>query len=185
MLAPPSPTGRRAHSGRTVDLIALYLASAAAILGLLYATVSAYWVLGGTVLLDTLGGSLERQARAGTSAAVAAGSTAAVLKVLVGGLPLAVVLGSASHRRGRAIRALAWICSLALTGYGLVLTTVGLLVQASIISTSRTTERRALRWHAYLWDPWFLIWGAFATLALLRARRSGPVHVRVADSGQR
>jgi hypothetical protein len=175
---------RRGRSGGAVDLIALCLASAAAILGLLYATVSAYWVLGGRVLLDTLGGSLERQARAGTSAAVVAGSFAVVLKVLAGGLPLAVVLGSASLLRGRAIRWLAWICSLALTGYGLVLTTAGLLVQASVIGISRTAERRALQWHAYLWDPWFLIWGAFATLALMRARTPRPVDIGLTDSGQ-
>ncbi len=173
MLAPPNLTGRHGHAGRPVDPIALCLASAAAILGLLFATLSAYWVLGGTVLLDTLGGSLERQARAGTSAAVAAGSTAAVLKLLAAGLPLAVVLDPAWHRRARAIRALAWICSLALTGYGFVLTAVALLVQASAISISRTAEQKALRWHAYLWDPWFLVWGALATLALMRARQAG------------
>ena len=33
--------------------------------GILYAAVSVYWGIGGTWLLDTVGGSLERRGRAG------------------------------------------------------------------------------------------------------------------------
>ena len=43
------------------------------------------------------------------------------------------------------------------TTYGFALTAVGLLVQAHVIHASATADRRALAWHAYLWDPWFLI----------------------------
>ena len=32
-------------------------------------------------------------------------------------------------------------------------------------------DHRALAWHAYLWDPWFLLWGLLVTAALLRGRR--------------
>jgi len=31
-------------------------------------------------------------------------------------------------------------------------------------------DHRALAWHAYLWDPWFLVWGVLVTAALLRSR---------------
>ena len=40
------------------------LACAASLLGVLYAGVSAYWGAGGTALLDTIGGTLEREGRA-------------------------------------------------------------------------------------------------------------------------
>jgi len=46
-----------------------------------------------------------------------------------------------------------------LTIYGLALTGVGLLVQAGAIHAPATADHRALAWHAYLWDPWFLVWG--------------------------
>ena len=58
-----------------------------------------------------------------------------------------------------------------LTGYGLVLTAVGLLVQAGVVAASAGADHRALEWHAYLWDPWFLVWGLLVTAALLRSRR--------------
>ena len=32
-------------------------------------------------------------------------------------------------------------------------------------------DRRALTWHAYLWDPWFLLWGLLVLAALCRDRR--------------
>jgi hypothetical protein len=55
---------------------------------------------------------------------------------------------------------LAWIEAGILTIYGLVLTTAGLFVQAGIVSAASKADHRALAWHAYLWDPWFLAWGA-------------------------
>jgi hypothetical protein len=64
--------------------------------------------------------------------------------------------------------------------YGLVLTVAGLLVQAGAIHASATANHRALAWHAYLWDPWFLIWGLFVAGALLRGRYRR--HQAAADS---
>ncbi len=52
--------------------------------------------------------------------------------------------------------------------YGFVLTSVGLLVQAGVIHPGRTADRRALAWHAYLWDPWFLVWGLLVVITLTR-----------------
>jgi hypothetical protein len=54
--------------------------------------------------------------------------------------------------------------------YGTVLTTAGLLVQAGVINSSSKPDWRALDWHAYLWDPWFLIWGLLIAAALARSR---------------
>ncbi len=75
---------------------------------------------------------------------------------------------------------LAWIEAGILAIYGLVLTVAGLLVQAGVIHASATADHRALAWHAYLWDPWFLIWGLLAGGALLRGRHRR--HPAAADS---
>jgi hypothetical protein len=72
---------------------------------------------------------------------------------------------------------LTWIEAAMLTGYGLVLTASGLLVQAGVIKAAAHADRLALRWHAYLWDPWFLIWGIFVFLALCRSRPASQDHL--------
>jgi hypothetical protein len=63
-----------------------------------------------------------------------------------------------------------WIEALVSTAYGLMLTSVGLAVQAGVVVTSAHADRRALAWQAFLWNPWFLAWGVFVTVALLAAR---------------
>jgi hypothetical protein len=81
---------------------------------------------------------------------------------------------------------LAWIEAGILTIYGLVLTVVGLLVQAGVIHASATADHRALAWHAYLWDPWFLIWGLLVAGALLCGRpRRAATHSRPANHSTR
>lgn len=70
----------------------------------------------------------------------------------------------------RLIRPLGWVEGCLLTAYGLVLTAVGLLVQAHVVRTTPSADHRALAWHAYLWDPWFLVWGLFVLAALYRSR---------------
>jgi len=52
-----------------------------------------------------------------------------------------------------------------------VLTVAGLLVQSGAIAPAASADRRALAWHAYLWDPWFLLWGALVTAALVKSRQ--------------
>lgn len=58
-----------------------------------------------------------------------------------------------------------------LTVYGLVLTAGGLLVQANVVAASRHADHRALAWHAFLWDPWFLTWGVLVTIAMVASGR--------------
>ena len=72
---------------------------------------------------------------------------------------------------------LTWVEAAILTGYGLVLTASGLLVQAGVIKAGAHADRLALKWHAYLWDPWFLIWGIFVFLALWRSRPANQDHL--------
>lgn len=141
------------------------------VLGLLYAAVSVYWGLGGTSLVDTVGGSLEKGGRAGDAAVVLALWAAVVLKLIGAVLPLVVVHRSGGARWQRVLLPLTWVEAAVLVGYGLVLTVVGLLVQLGVISTPASADHHALAWHTYLWDPWFLLWGLLVTGALLRSRR--------------
>jgi hypothetical protein len=157
---------------------------AAFAVGLLYAAISVYWGLGGSWLLDTVGASLTQAGRSASALVVLAVWCAVGLKVIASVLPLLAVgavgvgavgvaaagVAAAGSRLPRLIRALTWVEAVILTVYGLILTAVGLLVQAGVISPSANADHRALEWHAYLWDPWFLVWGLLVTAALLRSR---------------
>ena len=154
----------------------LRLAQAACGAGLAYAAVSVYWALGGTWLLDTVGGTLEQQGRGGNPGIIVAVCTAAVLKVIGAIVPPAAVRVTSGQatiagRRQVRLRVLAWLEAAILTIYGLVLTVAGLVVQSGAIAPAASADRRALAWHAYLWDPWFLLWGALVTVALARSRQ--------------
>ncbi len=65
---------------------------AALVVGLAYALVSVAWGLGSTWALDTVGGALEAEGRAGNPALKLIVWTSAVLKLTAAGLRLAVVL---------------------------------------------------------------------------------------------
>jgi hypothetical protein len=157
--------------GPSASAAGLRVAQVAFAVGLLYAAISLYWGAGGTWLLDTVGSGLGK-GHGGSALVVFAVWLAVGLKVIAAVLPLLAVTAdtSAGSRRLRLIRPLAWIEAVILTGYGLVLTAVGLLVQADVIGTSATADHRALEWHASLWDPWFLVWGLLVTAALVRSR---------------
>lgn len=143
----------------------------AGLLGLAYAAVSVYWGLGGTWLLATIGGSLERAGRQGGVMISLALWAAAALKVCAAVIPLLAVSRRPDAAWQRTVVALAWVESVILILYGSVLTGVGLLIQAGVVRTGAGANRRALAWHAFLWDPWFLVWGLFVLVALVLARR--------------
>jgi Protein of unknown function (DUF3995) len=98
---------------------------------------------------------------------------AAGVKAVAAVLPL-LAIGvwprSANEGLRRLARVLTWVEAAILVSYGLVLTASGLLVQVGVIKVAAHADRLALKWHAYLWDPWFLIWGIFVFLALWRSR---------------
>jgi hypothetical protein len=131
-----------------------------------------YWALGGSWLLGTVGASLAGTSSAAVKFAVWA---AVALKAIAAFLPLLAI--GALHRPPRWwvrwLRRLTWIEALILTAYGLLLTATGLLVQSGVIAPPGNADHRAPRWHAYLWDPWFLVWGLLVTTALVRCRLRG------------
>jgi len=145
-------------------------AVAAAVLGSAYATVSIAWGLGSTALLDTVGGELAAGGRAGRPLIVAALWMAVVLKLVAVALPLVLTARAMRPADRRIVRVLTLIEAVVLVGYGLALTTVGLLVQADVIHAAAGANHRALAWHAFVWDPWFLFWGLCVLAAVLGAR---------------
>lgn len=144
----------------------------AAVLGTAHAAVSAYWALGGTALLDTVGGSVERWGRDRDMGVVLALGAVAVLKLVVA--VAAPILAGVGHppawATGRVPRVLGWIAAGGLVLYGGVLTAAGILVQTGVIDPAPDADRHALAWHTWFWDPWFLLWGAAFATALWRTR---------------
>jgi Protein of unknown function (DUF3995) len=152
--------------------LGLSAATAALVVGLAYVAISAYWALGGTWLLATVSSSLASAHQGAT--VVMAVYAAVVLKAAGALLPFYVRRPAPPSKWHRRLRLLTWTEGAVLTLYGFVFTSVGLLVQAGVIHQGRTADRRASVWHAYLWDPWFLVWGLLVVVALAvtRARRS-------------
>ena len=155
--------------------------------GLAYAAISVYWAVGGRWLLNTVGISLSQPGQAGHLAALLAAWGAAAVKAVAAVLPL-LAIGvwprTANGGLRRLARVLTWIEAAILVGYGLVLTASGLLVQAGVIKAAAHADRLAMKWHAYLWDPWFLIWGIFVFLALWRSRPASQDHLPGRHPGQ-
>jgi len=110
-----------------------------------------------------VGGQLETWGRERSGAAVAALAVVVALKLVAGWLAL-------SLDRPWRIR-LAWIGGVLLALYGGVLVTAGALVLVGVIDASAETDLHALRWHVFLWDLWFVVWGVALALAACQARR--------------
>jgi hypothetical protein len=51
--------------------------------------------------------------------------------------------------------------------YGTVLTAVGVAVESGLVCHGAHADLTALRWHASLWDPWFLLWGLLLMTGLV------------------
>jgi hypothetical protein len=155
--------------------VAEVAAAVASVLGLGSAVVSLGWGMGGTFLLDTVGGGIEQLALSRTPVALVAIVAVVALKVVAALLPGWAVSPDGSpvypSARRRVVRALAWVEAVLLTGYGAVMTVGGVLVTTGVVEAASGADDRAIAWHAYLWDPWFGIWGLAATVALLASRR--------------
>jgi Protein of unknown function (DUF3995) len=135
------------------------------------AAVSAYWTLGGTVLLDTVGGTFEALARERSAATIALGIFVVLLKVAGGLLALALIQPWGTIVGRRLLLGLRFLGSSALVLYGGALVLVGGLVLGGVITPSDPIDEHALRWHVFVWDLWFLVWGAALGLAAWRHRR--------------
>jgi Protein of unknown function (DUF3995) len=138
---------------------------AACATGLLYASITCYRGAGGTALLGTVGGSFARAGSRHETSVIAAVWLAVALKAAAAFVPLWALRTGSARRRDRAIGMLGWAVGIVLIAYGGTLTLAELLVEAGAIHGSASADGRALAWHAYLWDPWFLVWGLLVVTA--------------------
>jgi hypothetical protein len=143
------------------------------VLGVAQAAISAYWALGGTALLDTVGSSVERAGRAGGAIVIVGLWAVVALKLVAAAMPAWAIAGRTGGRDRRMAWRLTLVEATVLTGYGLVLTGAGLLIQLGIVHPGASADHRALAWHAFLWDPWFLVWG-LAVAAAIHSARGAP-----------
>jgi hypothetical protein len=153
-------------------------AVAAAVLAFASAAVTAFWLLGGTLGLDTVGGEVEEQARERSAAALAVLAVTLVAKLAAGGLAL-VLAGSPTSAK-RSLITLGLVGGVGLALYGGVLVIAGALALAGV-GDSAGRDEYALRWHVFFWDLWFFVWGVALGFGAMRARRQGSASVDAAD----
>ncbi|MFI7585521.1 DUF3995 domain-containing protein [Spongisporangium articulatum] len=132
----------------------------AAVIGLPYATLNLYWALGGHRWVSDYG----------THIIGGTGGFAAVSALLAAGMLVAVVAGLAAtgRREHSGWTWTAWAAATGMAAYGAVLVLIGV---------PDALDAPVYRWHAYLFDPWYLVWGLTLGTALLlaaRARESDP-----------
>ena len=141
---------------------------------------TAFWLLGGTLGLDTVGGEIEDQARERSAAALAVLALTLVAKLAAGWLALA--LADSRTQGKRSVVTLGLVGGVGLALYGGVLVIAGALALAGV-GDSAGRDEYALRWHVFFWYLWFLVWGVALALAAVRARRLGAISVDAEVNG--
>jgi Protein of unknown function (DUF3995) len=140
-------------------------AYAAAAWALLFAAMSFFWALGGTLGLDTLGNEIEREARAREPDAIALVWVTGLLKVVGAGLALALVMPWGRRLPRRLLLPAAWAVGLLLIAYALANFVQHGLMKAGAIDTPEALGSSAATWHLVFWDPFWLLGGVLFTAA--------------------
>ena len=164
----PGRSGSAASGPPALGTITAY---AAAIAAFAYALISLYWAVGGRGLVSTVGGHVAQFARRGGAVPVVVALAATAAKVAGGLLALALVRPWGRVVPRRWLLAGAAAASALLVGYGAVNVAAGALVLSGVIHPAGRVDRTALRWHAGVWDLWFLVWGILLALATAGYRR--------------
>lgn len=157
------------------DVVLVRASAAAAGLAFASAAVTAYWLLGGTALLDTVGGYAEDIARSGGAVALLLGVLVVAVKIIGGLVALCLARQGWPGWSRRLLLVAGGLGSAVLVVYGGLLVVVGALVLTDVLLPDGSIDRRALRWHVLVWDLWFLLWGLALGIATWRsARRTRP-----------
>jgi len=144
----------------------VWLAAAA---GALHAAASLFWALGGQWLLATVGQwAVDASARSPLVAGAGLGLVA-LLKLLAAAVPVAVAYRRVPHPG--VWRGVSWAGGLLLVVYGGVNVVVANAVPLGVIRPEGGYDAAAMRGHAHLWDPLFLVWGGALVLSLAPSRR--------------
>jgi Protein of unknown function (DUF3995) len=144
----------------------------AAAWAILFAAMSAFWALGGTLGLDTLGNEIERKARARDQETIAVVWVTALLKLAAAALALALVRPWGRRMPRRLLVIATWIVGLGLIAYALANFVQHGLMKGGAVDTPEALGSSATTWHLVFWDPFWLLGGLLFTAA---ARQAGQV----------
>jgi hypothetical protein len=138
----------------------------------LFAALSFYWALGGTVGAETVSPAIAQLARAHVPWVIAALWISALLKVVSGLVALALVQPWGSRVPRWILLLLAWGAGTLLFGHGGLFFAVGVLALSGTIHVS--TPAAVLHWYTFLWGPWWLLGGLLFLLAAWSSVRRSP-----------
>ncbi|WP_253862748.1 DUF3995 domain-containing protein [Prauserella halophila] len=155
----------RPERGRPV-----WAAYASAVWGGLFAAISLYWALGGLIGIETVGGEIEKMARAGEAGLLAWGATIVKTAGVVYSLALVQRWGRIFPRM--LMLASGWAATVLLLGYGGVTVGTELLVATGVLDAPAAIDWYAFYWHLALWDPWFVLWGILLGIAVVHYQRA-------------
>jgi hypothetical protein len=110
--------------------------------------------------LDTVGGTFEELARERSAAAIALGILIVTIKVAAGALALRLTKPGTIPRGRRWLLLCGFGGSTLLIVYSGALVLAGSLVLTDIVTPAEPGRPVHLRWHVFVWDAWFLAWGA-------------------------
>lgn len=170
-----APHGLGGHHGRmtaTVTVtgrLSLVLVWAALVVGTVHAGFSAYWAVGGTWLLPSVGGWTETTIasdRAGATVVLALTSAAKLAAAVV---PVAVAYGRMPY--AKLWRGISWVGGIGIILYGAINIATGLLVLGGIIRPDGGYNSAAIIGHTAIWGPLWLLWGACLVGSLATSRR--------------
>ncbi|WP_258070782.1 DUF3995 domain-containing protein [Pseudoclavibacter sp. AY1F1] len=170
--APDPPDGPDTHGDRAsrTRRTARMLVLVAAAIGLVHAAFSAYWAIGGTWLLSTIGAiAVEFSNRAPLESGLMLGAVA-LAKALAALIPVAV--DAQRMPWPRVWRAISWVGGGGIVLYALVNIVVSGAVLLGVLVPDGGYDRDAMIGHALLWDPLFLVWGLALTGWLWLTRRT-------------
>ncbi|MEV7085116.1 DUF3995 domain-containing protein [Streptomyces sp. NPDC093085] len=138
---------------------------AGAVLAFVFGLVSFYWAAGGTLGLDTLGGTIQEMAGAREPGFLAVVWLTGALKVAGAVFSLALVRPW-GRIVPRPLTLLAgWGGSALLTLYGALQVGSLALVATGAVTPDDPVEWKPLLWRLFCWDLSFLVWGVLLFLA--------------------
>ncbi len=155
-----------------------WAAYAACAWALIFAAVSFYWAAGGTVGADTVGGVITR-----LPGIVALLWVTAALKVLGGLLALALVRPWGRVLPRWLLLTLSWAGGVGLIAYGAIPLVVNGLMVAGVLHVPGPVDWTVMRWHVFLWDPWWLLGGLLFVAAAWSYQHQARLPRRVPSGG--
>lgn len=156
---------------------------AACVWALVFAGMSVYWALGGTLGLDTLSPTIQRLASERDPEFVASMWITGVLKIGGGVLALALVrpLGQKVPRWLLLVTALGGTAILLVHGGDFLVR--GILWGSGVLTVPESVDSMVIRGYTFLWGPWWLVGGGlFGTAAWDYTRRTREQSVDTEDN---